>query len=244
MQYNNGGTATELTNNRYGVFRVYVSKDDIESATPTYYSVMHTEQFVTLTLARNAITDGVAEATNELAEIELAQLGYIIVRNNASDGYIVEVTIEKSTAGGNTTGSGATNVASLVSVDTTNFDGNLSSLDSNVQTALETIDDLPGISQSVKAWVRFSGAATVVTIDDSFNVTSVTRNSVGNYTITWDTNYATANYAIGHMVRGADSNRFAGIIAQAAGTLQIEIWDADNTVTEAEIVAVMTTGDQ
>jgi hypothetical protein len=141
MEYNNSGTPTALGNLKFGVFRCYVSKDDLNSSTPLYISVMHTAQFNSIALARTAINTGVAEATNELFGLELAQLGYIIVQNNVSGGYIAEVEIQKKTLTGNVTGSGATNIAALISTDTTNFDNILTAGDSNVQNALETLDD-------------------------------------------------------------------------------------------------------
>jgi hypothetical protein len=51
-------------------------------------------------------------------------------------------------------------------------------------------------SQSlVKAWVSCDSSGTIL---DSFNVTSVVRNSAGDYTISWDTNFANSNYAYAH----------------------------------------------
>ena len=54
---------------------------------------------------------------------------------------IINVLIEKSTLRTSTTGAGASNLASLISADVTNFDGILSSADVTVQLALDTIDD-------------------------------------------------------------------------------------------------------
>jgi hypothetical protein len=46
-----------------------------------------------------------------------------------------------------------------------------------------------------KAWVNFNGASGASpTIRGQFNVTSVTRNSTGNYTITFTTAMPDANY--------------------------------------------------
>ncbi len=57
------------------------------------------------------------------------------------------------------------------------------------------IDSLiPSSKLVVKGWVNFTGAT--ATINDSFNITSVMRNSAGNYTITWDTDFANSNYAL------------------------------------------------
>ncbi len=141
MEYNNAGTPTVITNNQFGVFRVYISKDDIESSNPTYYSVMHTAKFPNQGQADDAISAGVAEATGPLAGLELAQLGYVIVKNTASGGYIIEVIVAKSTLTSSIVGSGGSNTAGLVTLDVTNFDGILSASDTNVQVAMETLDD-------------------------------------------------------------------------------------------------------
>ena len=46
-----------------------------------------------------------------------------------------------------------------------------------------------------KAWVNFNGVTTV-TINNSFNVSSVTRNSSGNYTMSFTTAMPNVNYVI------------------------------------------------
>lgn len=48
----------------------------------------------------------------------------------------------------------------------------------------------------VKGWVNFDGSGGSVSVNDSFNVASVAYDSTGRYTITWDTDFADANYAI------------------------------------------------
>ena len=58
----------------------------------------------------------------------------------------------------------------------------------------------------IKAWINFNGTG-VIAINDSFNVTSITDNGVGNYTVTWDTDFATGNYCLsGIGRRTANSN--------------------------------------
>ena len=51
-----------------------------------------------------------------------------------------------------------------------------------------------GMSGIAKAWVQFNGVTTA-TINGSFNVSSVTRNSTGNYTVTFTNAMKNANYA-------------------------------------------------
>ena len=50
-----------------------------------------------------------------------------------------------------------------------------------------------GMTGIAKAWVQFAGATG--TIAGSFNVSSVTRNSAGNYTINYTTAMPNTNYA-------------------------------------------------
>jgi hypothetical protein len=45
-----------------------------------------------------------------------------------------------------------------------------------------------------KAWVKFNGSA--VTITNSFNCSSITRSSTGNYTINFSTSMPNANFCI------------------------------------------------
>lgn len=137
--YNNAGTPTVLGATKFGVYTLYVSKDTKTASTPTYFAVLDNAQYNTQGAASTAIGNGsTAKATNELLELELCQLGYIIF-GQAADA-IVQVIISKKTFQSSVTTTG-TNAASLINTSTTNFDGILSSADTNVQAALETIDD-------------------------------------------------------------------------------------------------------
>lgn len=44
-----------------------------------------------------------------------------------------------------------------------------------------------------KAWVKFSAVGTVI-INDDYNVTSITDNSTGNYTVNFETPFSDTNY--------------------------------------------------
>ena len=52
-----------------------------------------------------------------------------------------------------------------------------------------------GMTGIAKAWVNFTGLATP-TIVGSFNVSSITYNGTGDYTVTFSTAMANANYVI------------------------------------------------
>lgn len=66
-----------------------------------------------------------------------------------------------------------------------------------LQNAAGTSD--PTISGAAKAWVNFNGTGTVA-IRASFNVTSITDNGTGDYTINFSTNLTDANYSVAGMV--------------------------------------------
>jgi hypothetical protein len=58
---------------------------------------------------------------------------------------------------------------------------------------LQTQNGMTGIA---KAWVKGSVSGTTPTINSSFNVSSVTRNSTGVYTFAFTTAMPSANYSI------------------------------------------------
>lgn len=170
--FNSAGTVTALGATKFGVYRLYVSKDNLNAATPTYLAVLHTAEFNNLAAAQTAISNGsIAAATNELAYLEIAQLGYIIFSQSASA--IVQVIIQKATLKSTISTSG-TNIASLISTNTANFNHILTTADTNVQAALETIDDY--------------GSWSVVTTDGVFTVNRfVIANKAGLLTMTLPT---------------------------------------------------------
>jgi hypothetical protein len=53
-----------------------------------------------------------------------------------------------------------------------------------------------GMNGIAKAWVTFSGLTSPGTISASYNVSSVTKNGTGDYTINFSNAFANANYAI------------------------------------------------
>ena len=61
------------------------------------------------------------------------------------------------------------------------------------------------IQGSAKAWVNFNGTGTVA-IRASYNVTSITDNGVGNYTVNFTSSLSDTNYA----VQGTCNNSSAG----------------------------------
>jgi hypothetical protein len=71
-----------------------------------------------------------------------------------------------------------------------------------------------------KAWVFFNGAATPV-INGSFNVSSVTYNSTGNYTINYTTAMPNSNYSVLGMSQTKQSVNgcYMSIFSNSGGTV-------------------------
>ncbi len=179
--WNSAGTPTALTAAHYAVYTLYVSKDNLNAATPTYFAVLNTAQFTTLTAANTAITNGTtAKASGELQQLEICQLGYIIYHATTSS--IVSVIISKTTLKSSTTNTG-TNQASLVNVDTSAFSGWLGAGDTNVQQSLNDLDQvLIGGSAGQVALSQGAAAQPLYKTPTSGTGTTVTTNAT---TLSW-----------------------------------------------------------
>jgi len=138
--WNNAGTVTALSANKYAVYTLYVSKDNLNTTTPVYFAVLDTSQYSNLTSANNAIAAGsTSKSTNELQQLELCQLGYIIYSQASNS--INSVIIAKTTLRSSTSTAGA-NQASLINVNTSTFTGWLGASDTTVQQSLNDLDQV------------------------------------------------------------------------------------------------------
>ena len=79
-----------------------------------------------------------------------------------------------------------------------------------------------------KAWINFNGTGTIA-IRDSFNVSGIIDNGTGDYTVTWDTDFADTNYAFTTFARDTNDSAEAVMVAapfisdtKAVGSLQIK----------------------
>lgn len=69
-----------------------------------------------------------------------------------------------------------------------------------------------GMTGIAKAWVNFNGVTTA-TIRSSFNVSSVVRNSTGNYTVNFTTSMPNSNYLLaGSCNYGNNTNGASGAV--------------------------------
>ena len=102
-----------------------------------------------------------------------------------------------------------------------------------------------GISQfTAGGWITFDGTGTVG-ISDSHNVSSLADNGTGSYTISWDVDFADANYCCAGM---CEDLSYGGTLSvwddnsKAADTLKIATHSKD-TQTDADIAMVVAFGD-
>ena len=101
----------------------------------------------------------------------------------------------------------------------------------------------------IRGWVNFDGtqATSFDKIKDSYNVSSVTDNGVGDHIITWDEAFADANYCVVANAR-VDIGVFVavvGIAAIAAGNVEINVVaSSDQSAQDSTYVMVMATGDR
>lgn len=101
---------------------------------------------------------------------------------------------------------GTAGISSTGGIDAADLTGALPALDGAALTALTSANltgalpaisgsNLTGIDYPVKAWVSFNGTG-VVAIRASLNVSSITDNGVGNYTVNFSTAMADTDYVV------------------------------------------------
>lgn len=94
--------------------------------------------------------------------------------------------------------------------------------------------------ERIQGWVSIKGTDTK-SILDSFNVSSFTDLGDGQHRITWDTDFANANYSV---VAGCSYNLIPSINAIATTNADVFIYSLANILTDTAIVTAIATGDQ
>jgi len=92
---------------------------------------------------------------------------------------------------------------------------------------------------AAKAWANFNASGTVAA---SYNITSVTVNGTGDYTVTIATDFSSANYAVVAM-SGANSGvgpLFCNVVSIAAGTFRIQLKDSAGVARDPDTPNVIT----
>jgi len=83
------------------------------------------------------------------------------------------------------------------------------------------VNDADGVA---KAWVNFTMGGAGATVNKSFNVTSVTRNGAGDYTVNFTTAMADASFAAVALLWGTTANFFGSVAAvstKAVGSVRV-----------------------
>ena len=83
-----------------------------------------------------------------------------------------------------------------------------------------------------KAWVNFNGTGTVA-IRAAYNVTSITDNGVGDYTLNFTTAFADTNYAL----TTSNSGMFGVAVGLTSGSITANTTPTTKTTTAARIVS-------
>ena len=214
-RWSNGGVPEDLTASKYAVYRLYVGTDSGNATTPIYYGVLHTAQFSNQGAAATAIADGdISVADGELALLELAQLGYITQGPSAA-GDIIVFTIDKSTLRSTISGGAGSSTASGVTTNTVDFDGILSGADTNVQAALNTIDNF-GAGTTDKALIVGNGVGSALGAL-AVGGTGTLLTGVAANDPTWTTATYPATAAIGTILVASGANVITTLAPDTAG---------------------------
>lgn len=76
----------------------------------------------------------------------------------------------------------------------------------------------------INGWVDYNQVTN--TVNDSYNVTSVTDDAVGEFIVTWDSDFATAYYAVVATAYRDEAGDVCNVAAKAAGSVEIYGEDA------------------
>ena len=88
----------------------------------------------------------------------------------------------------------------------------------NITNGTDSITVEGAVKGSAKAWVNFNGTGTVA-IRASYNVSSITDNGTGDYTVNFTNALTDSNYAaVAGAGNGDDTTSFINGVAQAAPT--------------------------
>lgn len=136
-------TGTLVAAGRHVVYRLGVIKDSINSSTPTFLCYADTTDYANQAAASNAIAAGsIAAFPAEARALEICQLGYAIVQaDGAGAGTLVALTPAFQVFGAQFVSGGTSTSGSLITLNTTNFNGQLSGSESNVQLMADRLDD-------------------------------------------------------------------------------------------------------
>lgn len=93
------------------------------------------------------------------------------------------------------------------------------------------------------AWAHFTVSGGAVTLRDSYNVTSVTYNAAGDYTVAWDRDFSTAYYAaVVTVVDNGGVLLAPKVNSQAAGSADVWVYNVAAVKTDPDAISVIAFG--
>ena len=108
-----------------------------------------------------------------------------------------------------------------------------------------TVYDSPGRQQfhpsAAKAWAYVNSAGTIVT---SYNTSGSTHPGTGQYTVSWNTDFSSANYACAAMMTGIATNGTVSIASQAAGSVTVNVRSGSSPSQSDTAFEIICFGDQ
>ena len=118
--------------------------------------------------------------------------------------------------------------------------------------ALEITSDGRGVSQfTARAWINFDGYVSTPNIRDSHNISSITDNGTGLYTVNFTNNMANANYCVAGLSAGHDTGTslsrnlyHKGYNALATGSFGLQVLrDYDANPEDGKLITAVVFGD-
>jgi hypothetical protein len=103
------------------------------------------------------------------------------------------------------------------------------------------------VAGRIKGWIQFNGTTTPPSWGDSYNVSGVARNDTGDYRITWDTDFADANYCVVGLANDVAVTAGGDICIKGvnAAYTDIIVYDSATHIQQnVTIICVMAIGDQ
>lgn len=112
---------------------------------------------------------------------------------------------------------------------------------SNFFTSADTVT-VHGLSEREipAAWATFTAAGA---IKDSYNISSITKNGTGDYTLTFNTSFANANFACIAISGNYNLNSNARGNPVTSSSCRIANWNSANAAADPDIVSMIAIGD-
>lgn len=99
-------------------------------------------------------------------------------------------------------------------------------------------------SEIVSAWVKFNGTASTIVPQGGRNITSITDNGVGDYSVTFGKDFANVNYASACTTNDTTGVGNCAVTAQAVGSLSLDTDDFGGTTRDYSGINLIVVGDQ